>query len=251
MTTHVALAVLLAACTSIPPPDPEIVVDSLSLHGVWFEGERQHLIVRWPAGERCSNNGWSCEHGDEPAFQITAVTCDGCRTFDVPYGVTFLNASGFDFEAMTTDAITVQVTIEAGGDQRRLSVTGVGDRELEVRARCETVLTSRLDDSVISDAVLHPCGATRGPNESVLVDVAIHTLRGTDRFPFCPDNARCSPNWPRKTSMISIDPAPDRWRFDVPVFTDPMGATVAISAPLVTGETSMTSVVVPPLTTAR
>jgi hypothetical protein len=249
MSNCLALVLTLTACTSIPPEDPEIVVNALSPPGVWFEGERQQLVVRWPAGTVCTNNGWSCDHGDAPEFRITEVTCDGCRALDVPVGKSFWNASGFDFEAMTTDAITVQVTVESGGDRRRLTATGVGDRELEVRARCFTIFTSLLGNNEIGD-YLHPCGASHRPQETVLVNVAIHTLRGTDRFPFCPDDARCSPDWPRKTSTISIDPPPSDWQFDMPVFTDPAGATVAISAPLDTGAISTTSVAVPPLAPA-
>jgi hypothetical protein len=238
--------VLFASCTELPLTEPELSYDG----STWFENERQQLTVRWPAAESCSNSGWNCERGPLPRFRITAVTCDGCRAIDVPYNKTYFNADGFDFEATTTDPITIDVEVESGGTHRTLTRRGMGDRELAVHVRCQVVPTVLLAETNISSNAFHDCGPTRRPQDTVVLSVSIHTFHGTERYPFCPDDARCSPAWPRKTSSISYAPAPDAWRWDSALYSRAEGATVTVSAPLNTGEISTTTVMVPPIAPA-
>jgi hypothetical protein len=238
-----AVVALLTACTSLPMTEPRLSYRP----GPWYEAERERMTVEWPAAQACENGAWSCTYGDVPQVQVTAVTCDGCRAFDVPSNRIYSGRADFDFEATTTDAITLTVGVEADGEHRTLTAHGLGDRELALHARCTVAITSVLDGTSSSNQDFYDCRPTRLPSETVVVELMIETLRGHERFPFCPDDLTCSLGNQRRTSTISVTPAPDRWAFSYPAFSGPDGATVTIGVPLDTGEISSATVVIPPV----
>jgi len=240
---NLAAVALFTACSSLPMTEPRLSY----LPGPWFEGERQRMTVEWPAAQACNNDGESCTYGDVPQVQVTSVSCDGCRAFDVPSSRIYYGGADFDFEATTTDAITLTLGVEANGEHRVLTAHGIGDRELALHAFCKVAITSVIDGNSYSTQDFYDCLPTRLPSETVIVALAIETLHGNVRFPFCPDDATCSPSTQRATSTISVTPPPDRWVFSYPAFSGPDGATVAISAPLDTGEISSATVVIPPV----
>lgn len=234
---------LLAGCTSLPLTEPRLLRPPTP----WFEGDRQQLDLDWPAATNCHGAEFDCTHGDPPEVRITSVTCDGCRAFTQPSNRIYYGGTYIDFEATTTDLVTVSVGVEAEGERRTLTASGLGDRELALHARCKVVATSVIEGGSYSNQDFRNCRETRQPGDTVIVELAIESAHGKERFPFCPDSARCGPNHERKTSSISVTPPPDRWIFNYPAFSRPEGGTVAVTVALATGELSSANVAIPPL----
>jgi hypothetical protein len=236
----IAAVVLVAACTSTPDTEPKLVIDP----GPWFEHETQVVHVEWPGLTTCDSSGYVCSTDSPPSFHVVSAACDGCVLDGVDTSSTFSNAARFTLTATTTDAIDVGVVVESGGASYELHQSDVGDIELGVVAKCETVKTWLLDDP--NTLVFHPCGATRSADETVFITPDIHTLRDSERFPFCADGSTCWPPYPRKVSEITAAPAADRWWYARSfIYTTPDAEIVTVRAPLDTGEFATATVGVP------
>jgi hypothetical protein len=231
--------VVLAACTSTPTNDPQLDV----VPGPWFVGESNAVAVEWPPDVTCDpQRTWDCSSGPTPSFAVTNVTCEGCTTSGVQLGQEVEGAQKFSFVATTTEAIVLTVETTDG---HTLVASGMGDRELALVVDCGVIWSAQLGDT---DFLPRPCGATRQPDEIVMLSPRITTMRGAQRFPFCPDGAvGCNPADTRKTSQIIATPAQDSWKFDALVYSTPSAATVTIQAPLADGTISTASVAIPPV----
>ena len=233
----------LTACMSAPATDPQLDYDA----GPWFVGETHTMHVEWPQEVSCNNSGWNCDTGPLVWFQLDKVTCTGCTTSGVQIGQSVGNATSFDYVATTTDAISIEVDLSSDGEQRHLVASSVGDREIGLVANCDIVNANELEGTELPSV---PCGGTRTADDFVAVDWYIHTLRG-ERIPFCPDDAiSCDPDYPRKTSMIQLTPAPQQWWADqVPIYTslDASTRSITMTAPLADGTLSSATIAVPPL----
>ena len=239
MKAAALLCAFAAACVRPPTTDPQLVYDP----DPWFLGEPQTMHVEWPPESSCSAP-LDCSTGPLVSFQLDQVACTGCTTSGVELGQEVENATSFQFVATTTDAIEIDVDLDSDGESRHLSATSVGDRELALVASCSIVWTDELGDSELDP---QPCGATRRSDQAVLIDWTIQTVRGNHGQPFCPDGARCEPDYPRKLSQIELSPPPESWWADAPVYTSITAPSVTMTLPLDTGARSTATIDIPPL----
>jgi len=237
MKVAALLSAFAAACASKPSTDPQLDYDP----GPWFVGEQQTMTIEWSPASSCSAP-FDCTTGPLVPFQLDNVTCTGCTTSGVELGQEAENATSFQFVATTTDAIEIDIEIDSDGDSYHLTATSTGDRELALVASCDVVWSDEIEDPELEP---EPCGAMRTSDQAVLIDWSIQTLHGNRGQPFCPDGARCEPDYPRKLSQIQLSPAPQSWRADAPVYTAISTASVTMTVPLDTGALSTATIDIP------
>ena len=255
----VLMGLLLSGCLGqtlpIEPEEPKIEMPFL-----WIRGQPTTAMLSWPNFGECGDDDWSgCKEPDTP-MTVQHVTCDGCDIIDDPTGKTSQEPIALVALATTDDKITVTVDMrfDATGARRQVVAIAMGDHEVALEAQCRLVDTATLANqgSWVPASLVHDCTTTRLPTETVLVFPSIRTYHGNELFPFCVGQF----NLCRADAALSMTPAPTQWGFSDTLqnygFSSayfgalpPPGSaqTVSLSAHLLDGTTSSTSLAIPPL----
>jgi hypothetical protein len=255
------LPLLVAACLDDPPLPASPGTPFLWMASAWMKGGQNTVTLGWPNGYRCGVDAWGCRE-PKTTMTVLAVACNGCTFVDDPTGKTSDELVDLIAVAEADDQISIDVKLrfDATGAIQSLSRSAVVDHEVALETQCRLIRTGALAPGstvrFIDRSEFRDCEATRRADDTVVLFPAIRTSRGETLFPFCADPCE----WPsdeflRPRSTISMTTAPKGWGLSDAVTTvhfavmPELGATqsVSLSALLLSGEVSTTSVAIPPL----
>jgi len=242
----------------------------ISMNNSWIQGRPTEVSFRWPNASICNFDDWFCRWPDGLTTTVMAVTCHGCTLLEDPTGTTAwsMTPAKLTATAITDDAITIDIALrfDATGDTQTVSATALGDHETALEADCRLIDVAELrygstapdGGQVTSASAVHACGATRLPTQAIVVFPAIRTHRDQRYFPFCFPDWSCTTGWNeplRPLSQLSITPAPAGWGqigyssdgklVYFAAYPGDASGTIELSAPLLSGDMSSASVVVP------
>ena len=170
----------------------------------------------------CDQTNWSCEPDDQPVMQLDAATCDGCQILDPIGGVSYFGAIDVNVTAANDDA-TITATVTDLPSNTTATVSGAisTDHEVGLQAQCRLVDRASYQQALQTQIEsgfglppqlyvewLQPCGATRSPDQVVLVFPQVTTYRGATTFPFAASSS--DPN-DRDLSTLALDVTPQAW----------------------------------------
>lgn len=253
------VALLMSACTlghrNDLPGEPQFGFQTQWL----VQGEPTETSLYWAYA--CDATGdWGCPSS---TFTVLEVSCDGCEVTDDPTNVTSRGGVGLGVVATSGESITVRVTarFDDTGEVRHVIASALVDHELALQAKCRLIDTSALGQhdlkSLVSDELFRSCDTPRRESDTVAIFPIIDRALGFARFPFCVYSYPCTDPYGaqlRPLSAVSITPTPTGWGMTnvLPgafALLPPLAAeqTVSLSAVLVNGDVSTTSVTIPPV----
>lgn len=271
MWRTISACLLVLGCGSTTTLEASPGRAEISMNGSWIQGRPTEVSFQWSNGTVCNFDEWFCRWPEGLTTTVLAVSCHGCTVLDDPTGTTAWSMARRTLTAVATTDGTISVDIalrfDATGDERTVSATARGDHEVALEADCRLIDLAEMSYGATTPAgrltrasAVRACTLTRLPTEAVAVFPAVRTYRGERYFPFCFSGWSCTTGWNeslRPLEQLAMTPAPAGWGqvayspgatlVYFAAYPGNLPATIELSAPLLSGEMSSTSVVMPSL----